>query len=921
MKNRFKTLDLIAIIPELKEKLIGNRVYQVYDVDNKTYLIRFTKPTSTTSAEDEISKQILIIESGIRIHLTEYDWPKNTTPSGFTMKLRKHLKNKRLEAINQIQNDRVVDLQFGSGEYANHIILELFSKGNIVLTDNNYVILSFLRHFKNDNFKVNISVNEKYPVLLDGYFNSDSRISKNQIADIIFNSKERDFRKLFNPHFIYGSHLMEHSLMEISDMKTMNNFKISENDLELLEKVFKHAESLVDEMRKSQSKGYLVVRMETNDSETVAINDEFHPFRYKQFESIADNLLEFESFNKAVDVFFSNIEMQKIKSKSLQNEKQAIKKLEAFKKDHESRVETLTKLQEIDDQKASLIENNIELVDSAIMVLRSAIANKFSWSNIAEMVKDAQEQDDPIASKIKELKLEKNSFTMLLNDPYDETCCEPMNVDIDIDLSAYANAKKFYDHRKDAVKKVQKTINHSEQAYKNVEKKIKQQLKENSIKTTIVMSKKILWFEKFFWFISSEGFIVIAGRDAQQNELIVKRYLDKNDIYVHANIHGATSVVIKNHTDGEIPPKTLNEAANMAVCYSASWDSKVISNAYWVYSHQIQKTAPTGQYLSVGSFMIRGKKNFIPLQNLILGFGILFRIDDESLERRQQSRLTTEQNEILKENDEEKESFPDTVISYKNLVEQSYDKRSENDVTIVNTGENVKKKVKIFTQKDAKRKTNQEQRIKEKIKKKNRKDKMKTEVNTDVNQSDQTVVQQAKNSQLIDESAHESKEKINGLQQKIDGEDNLDVKKDVEDDHHENDKEIDLDEDANDGENVVLDEDDDDDHIEANELRKNFLDTQKIISSLISNPETDDNLLYAIPVCGPYASIQSYKYKIKITPGQTRRGKASKTALMMFLKEKSATNREKDLLKAINDQDLSRNLPSKVKIVNVKNAK
>lgn len=87
-------------------------------------------------------------------------------------------------------------------------------------------------------------------------------------------------------------------------------------------------------------------------------------------------------------------------------------------------------------------------------------------------------------------------------------------------------------------------------------------------------------FEKFLWFISSENYLVIAGRDQQQNEMIVKRYLRAGnesinqptpcllkfklsaklnrwipflctltvpgDIYVHADLHGATSCVIKN---------------------------------------------------------------------------------------------------------------------------------------------------------------------------------------------------------------------------------------------------------------------------------------------------------------------------------------------------------------------------------------
>ena len=46
--------------------------------------------------------------------------------------------------------------------------------------------------------------------------------------------------------------------------------------------------------------------------------------------------------------------------------------------------------------------------------------------------------------------------------------------------------------------------------------------------------------------ISSENYLVIAGRDMQQNELIVKKYMRAGDLYVHADLHGASSVIIKN---------------------------------------------------------------------------------------------------------------------------------------------------------------------------------------------------------------------------------------------------------------------------------------------------------------------------------------------------------------------------------------
>lgn len=59
--------------------------------------------------------------------------------------MRKHLKNKRLESLKQLGVDRIVDLQFGTGEAAYHVILELYDRGNIVLTDYQMTILNILR--------------------------------------------------------------------------------------------------------------------------------------------------------------------------------------------------------------------------------------------------------------------------------------------------------------------------------------------------------------------------------------------------------------------------------------------------------------------------------------------------------------------------------------------------------------------------------------------------------------------------------------------------------------------------------------------------------------------------------------------------------------------------------------------------------
>lgn len=78
------------------------------------------------------------------------------------MKLRKHLRTKKLEKIEQLGIDRVIDLTFGKGEAAYHILVELYASGNVILTDFEYTILSLLRSHKFED-ETSVSVKSKYP--------------------------------------------------------------------------------------------------------------------------------------------------------------------------------------------------------------------------------------------------------------------------------------------------------------------------------------------------------------------------------------------------------------------------------------------------------------------------------------------------------------------------------------------------------------------------------------------------------------------------------------------------------------------------------------------------------------------------------------------------------------------------------------
>lgn len=275
------------------------------------------------------------------------------------------------------------------------------------------------------------------------------------------------------------------------------------------------------------------ITTKTNDKGLEEFVD-FQPVKFRQIEN--EKLLDFEKFSLAVDHFYGQIQMQKSEQKMVQAEKTALKKLENVKLDHLKRLENLKTSQETNVTKAQLIEMNLELVEAALNQVRSALASQIAWEEIEEFLEEAQDEGDPVASAIRELKFKTNQIIVFLAEPNwsdDEDSDSEISenevenrkacrVTLDLGLSAFGNAKFYYDSKKAAHEKESKTIDASKKALKSAEKKTMESLKNIEVVRQVTKVRKELWFEKFLWFISSENYLVIAGHDAQQNEIIVK---------------------------------------------------------------------------------------------------------------------------------------------------------------------------------------------------------------------------------------------------------------------------------------------------------------------------------------------------------------------------------------------------------------
>jgi predicted ribosome quality control (RQC) complex YloA/Tae2 family protein len=728
MTHRFSSLDLAAVTASLN-KCVGMRVQNIYDLDRRTYLLKLAKPDV---------KQQLIIECGVRVHLTEFTRERPPVPSVFTMKLRKLLRTKRLEYAEQQALDRVLVLTFGSGDSLVRLVLEFYAAGNIILTDGAYNIAALIRSYdyelppadgsaapprradRDDSDAAgdaavaadgkpmgHVAVGEVYPMGLVRDLQTLSREQFDALADRVQDAKPPAaadgkkkpkpvlLRDVLNDSLEIGPRLVLHCVVKAG--LTAKTPPSQLRDAAVRDRLFaalKDVESMLLELKRGVQfqDGFIVLANDgTYDSITPLLLAQ-HADRKTQ---------RFETFNAACDEFFSRAEAMKVE-KQRQAKLSAVERtLESVRTANKQRLDALIEKQRYSERAAILMQRHVDTVAQALTIVNSAVANHLDWTELTQLVKEEKRRGNAVAQLIHELRLDKNEVVLMLydddgkddNDDDDDDSDDddknndnddnddrddddqdddkadkeddddgedgggkerrqrnskddealdrhPVLVTIDLDLSAQANIGKLFEARRAAVDKHERTRLASQKALKSAERQAKADLAKVHIQAEVLAVRKRYWFEKFQWFISSDGIIVVGGNDAKQNELLVRRYLRDSDLFVHADMHGAAAVVIRRPTtvapSDPMPASTILQAGAFAVCRSGAWASKIVHGSWWVNADQVSKQAPAGEYLVVGGFMIRGKKNFIEPQQLQMGFGVLFVVDDDSVMRRRQ---------------------------------------------------------------------------------------------------------------------------------------------------------------------------------------------------------------------------------------------------------------------------------------------
>ncbi|KAI4291601.1 nuclear export mediator factor NEMF, partial [Pancytospora philotis] len=618
MKARLSSLDVRALANELDVRLGGKYIQNFYATQQRFMFVKFS------------SKDILALEPGVCAYLAS---AHGTEISHFCRKLREKCRHARMHRVYQHGFDRILVLDI----LRYRIVVEFFAGGNILILDDKDGIVDLLRPVP----ELGITKGTTYvwnTVVLDLSFDRfvDAGLAgmlpfeKEYVASV-----EEEMLRQFGPlaglkDEKYRGPLDEYfAALEsrISSIGCFGEIKLGKGG------AFKqlYAFPTVDSAKACRlehppakpkaEQGPHADAPSSPDSaagiplSALAVSSPAHtpaitePERIATInalsiftrEHITERLakckgaaaLHFPTISEAVEQAFADRK---------KTQKTKLPKADRIRQAQEQYIRQLEMQAAAYGDMAEILERNRAFASEILGVFQKVYDNKMKWSLFESFWKEEREHGNRHSLAIVSYDLERKSAILSLEDAAIELVLDrPLNHTI----------KALYDKKRKALDKATKTQSAMEMLIDKAAPK----------KMRVDTQKRVpYWFERYNWFIASDGTLVIGGKSAQDNEQVVKTRLEKDDLYMHCEVQGASSIICKGRSDSAIA-----EASYAALALSRCWAEGVVKPVFYVEPHQVSKTAPSGEFLSKGGFAITGKKTFVNPYRLEYGIGLLFK--------------------------------------------------------------------------------------------------------------------------------------------------------------------------------------------------------------------------------------------------------------------------------------------------------
>jgi predicted ribosome quality control (RQC) complex YloA/Tae2 family protein len=602
--KEFSSFDVAVVVLELTETILDSRVNNIYQLDNKTLLLRLHKTDKPPFT--------LIMEAGRRLHLTSFEAEKPQTPPAFCMALRKYLRNALLTGIKQHEFERVVLFSFKTKDGAVQLVLELFGDGNIILTSEEGKILQALVYKRMRDR--NILRNEIFQFAPSGGKNP-FKTSEKELLEGLKNAGNIEVVRATARFLGIGGVYAEELLSKTGIEKTRQCSTLSEDDISRL---FSCLQYLLSQITDAALDPHIILDSSGSYVDVVS-------FKLRRYESEGFSFQRYASFNEALDEFYTSVTTieKALASVNIDKIKHEAERLKRIILDQEKTL--------VEEEAKANLEKQIGGTIYTHMSDLQALVDKFlagkqkgkDWNEIvAEIASEKKSNICPACyfesfdckSLIINLRIGNLKFTLNMR------------------KNMFENAADFYEKGKKAKQKLigaRGALEETRKKLAEVETKITETKTLEQAKPSEAIkelaSHKVRrkeWFEKFRWFISSDGFLVVAGKDATTNEVLIKRYAEIDDVVFHADIAGAPFVIVKIR-EKQPSEQVLREAGEFAAAFSRGWREGFGSiDVYWVKPEQLSKSGPSGEYVAHGAFVVSGKRNWLRNVALKVAVGV-----------------------------------------------------------------------------------------------------------------------------------------------------------------------------------------------------------------------------------------------------------------------------------------------------------
>ena len=350
------------------------------------------------------------------------------------------------------------------------------------------------------------------------------------------------------------------------------------------------------------------------------------PFKLKRYEGCKTQ--SYNPFNEALDEFYLRVKsaekaVASVETDKLKQETQRLKRMVAEQEKSVSEDEAKS---ERDKQVGNVIYAHFNELQTFQEQLLKANLQGHDWNTIITTVLAAKKTGKQPAAYVEWF----DGKNLALN-----LCVDNLHFSFNLRDSIFDNANRYYERGKNEKEKAQGALfalSDSKRKLAKAEQELAEAEQLKSLKPAEIMEKLAKrkverenreWYEKFRWFTSSDGFLVVAGKDTVSNEVLIKKYTTQEDVVFHAEITGAPFVVIK--AEGKpISEQALHEAGEFAASFSRAWrENAGTADVYWVKVDQLSKSGPSGESVPHGAFFVVGKRNWTRNTPLRLAIGII----------------------------------------------------------------------------------------------------------------------------------------------------------------------------------------------------------------------------------------------------------------------------------------------------------